>query len=94
MAEGRLILSRDEGVPLPNIIDQEIASAISRALFHRKALAHIWIVNAKRNTMGTIMAITHQNATVAMVIIYRDIIITVVSTVDMRVLDVEENEFW
>jgi hypothetical protein len=41
MAERCLILRRDECVPLSNKMDQEIASAIHRALFHQKALAHI-----------------------------------------------------
>jgi len=43
MAERHLILWRDTGVPPPNNIDKEIAWAINRALFHQKALAHIWI---------------------------------------------------
>jgi len=46
MADRRLILSRDESVPLPNKIGNEIASAINRALFHQKAPAHIRIMNA------------------------------------------------
>jgi hypothetical protein len=94
MAQRRLILRRDEGVPLPNKMDQEIASAINRALFHQKAPAHIRIMNAKNNARGTITAITHQNATAAMALIYRDVIITAARTVDNGVIDVEENESW
>jgi len=94
MAERRLILRRDEGVPPPNTMDREVASAINRALFHQKALAHIRIMNAKRNARGTITAITHQNPTAAMALIYRDVIITARRTVDKEVIDEEENESW
>jgi hypothetical protein len=73
-------------------MDQEIASAINRALFHQKAPAHIKIMNAKRNAKGTITAITHPNATAELAMQYRDIIITAARTVDRGVVDVEENE--
>jgi len=92
LAEGCLILRLDESVPLPNKMDQEIASAINRALFHQKAPAHVRIMNAKRNPKGTITAITHQNATAAMALAYHDVIITAAHTVDNGVIDVEENE--
>jgi hypothetical protein len=75
-------------------MDQEIASAINRALFHQKAPAHVRIMNAKRNARGTITAVTHQNATAAMALMYRDVIITAARTVDKGVIDVEENESW
>jgi len=75
-------------------MDQEIASAIRRALFHQKAPAHITILNAKRNPMGGITAITNPNATAEMALQYRDIIITAARTVDKGVVDVEENESW
>jgi len=92
MADRRLILRRDESVPLPNKMDQEIESAINRALFHQQAPAHIRIINARRNAKGTITAFTHQNATAEMALQYGDIIITAVRTVDRGVVDVEENE--
>jgi hypothetical protein len=63
MAERRPILRRDESVPLSNKMDQEIASAINRALIYEKAPAHVRIMNAKRNAKGAITAITHPNAT-------------------------------
>jgi len=94
MAERRLILRRDESVPLSNKMDQQIASAINRALFHQKPPAHITIMNAKRNAKGAITAITHPNATAEMALQYRDIIITAARTVDNGVVDVEENESW
>jgi len=94
MPDRRLILRRDETVPLPNKMDQEIASAINRALFHQQAPAHIRIMNARRNAKGAITAITHQNATAEMTMQYRDIIITAARTVDRGVVDVEENETW
>jgi hypothetical protein len=59
MAERRQILRRDERVPHPNKMDQEIASPINRALFHKKAPAHIRIMNARRNAKGTITVIAH-----------------------------------
>jgi hypothetical protein len=94
MAERRLILRRDESVPLSNKMDQEIASAINRALFHQKAPAHIRIMNANRNAKGAITAITHPNARAEMALQYRDIIVTAARTVDKGVMDVEENESW
>jgi len=94
MAERRLISRRDKSVPLSNNMDQEIASAINRALFHQKAPAHIRIMNAKRNAKGAITAITHPNETAEMALQYRDIIITAVRTVNKGVVDVEENETW
>jgi len=94
LADRRLILRRDENVPLPNKMVQEIASAINRALFHQQAPAHIRIMNARRNEKGAITAITHQNATAEMALQYRDIIVTAARTVDKGVIDVEENESW
>jgi len=94
MFERRPILHIDETVPPPNKMDQEIASAINRALFHQQAPAHIRIMNARRNAKGAITSITRQNATVAMALRYRDIIITPVRTVDKAVVDVEENKSW
>jgi len=92
MAETRLTLRRHEGVPLPKKMDQEIALAINRALFNQKAPAHIPIMAPKRITWGTFTAITHRNATAAMALIYRDIMISATRMVDMGVIDVEENE--
>ena len=89
MADRRLILRRDESVPLPNKMDQDIASVIDRALSHQQAPAHIRIMNARRNAKGEISAITNQNATAAMVMQYRDIIIRVARTVDPGVVNVQ-----
>jgi hypothetical protein len=75
-------------------MDQEIASAINRALFHQQVPAHIRIMNARRNAKGAIMAITDQNATAEMAMRYRDAIIMAARTVDRGVGDVEENEAW
>jgi len=94
MPDRRLILRRDESVPLPYKLDQQIASAINRALFHQPARAHIKIMNASRNAKGAITAIMHQNATAEMALGYCDIIITAARTVDREVVDDEENETW
>jgi hypothetical protein len=94
MTEGGLILRRDEGVPLPNKIYHVISLATNQALFQQQAPAHIRITNTTRNTRCTIMAITCPNATAAMVLIYRDLIITAVPTVEKGVINVEENESW
>ena len=94
MVDRRLILRRDKSVPLPNKMDQEIVSAINRVLLLQQALAHIRIMNARRNVKGAITAITNQNATAEMAMRYRNIIITATRTVDKGVLDVEENETW
>jgi len=91
MADRHLILRRDESVPLPNKMDQEIASLINRALFHQQAPAHIRIVNAGRNAKGTITGITHQNGPAEMAMKYSNIIITAARTVDKGVVDVKGN---
>jgi hypothetical protein len=70
-------------------MDQEIGSAINRALIHQMAPAHIRIMNAKRNSRGAITAITHKNVKAAKALIYRDVIITDTRTVNKRVIDVE-----
>jgi hypothetical protein len=94
MEERRLILRRAESVPLSNKMDQEIASAINRALFDEMAPAHIRIMNAQRNATGAITAITHPHATLELAMRYRNIIIMAARTVDPGVVDVEENETW
>ena len=94
VADRRIILRRLENVPLPNKIHQEIASAISRALFHQQALAHIRIMNTRRNAEGAITAITHQNGTAEMALQSCDIIIAAARTFDKGVTDVEENDSW
>ena len=94
MADRRLLLMGDESVPLPHTMDQEIASAINRVLFHQQAPAHIRIMNARRNAKGAITAITHQIATAEMAMRYRDVISTAATTVDRGVLDVEEHGTW
>jgi hypothetical protein len=75
-------------------MDQEIALAINRALFHQKAPASILITNAKRHDGGTIMAITHLDASAVMVLIYRDFIVTAAITLDNGLIDVQANESW
>jgi hypothetical protein len=94
MADRRFILWRDKSVPLPNKMDQEIASAINRALFHQQAPAHIRIMKARRNAKGAIMAIRHQNTTAEMAMRYREVIVTAARTVDRGVVDVKSNEIW
>ena len=94
MADRRLMLRRDESIPLPRKIDEEIASAVDRALFQQQEPAHIQIMNARRNAKGTITAITHQNATAEMALLYEDIIIKAPRSVDKGIIDVEGNESW
>lgn len=73
-------------------MDQEIASAINRELFHQQAAAQILIMNARRYAKGAITAITHQNATAPMTMQYRDMIMTTASNIDKGVVEVEDNE--
>jgi hypothetical protein len=94
MADRYLFLRRNESVPLPKMIVQEMSSAINRPLFHEQAPAHIRIMNAKKKAKDAITAITHQNAMVEMALLYRDVIITAARTVDKGIVDVEENQSW
>jgi len=66
LADRLLVLRRDDNVPLPNKMDQEIASAINSVLFHQQAPAHSRSMNARRNAKGVITAITPQNGTAEM----------------------------
>jgi hypothetical protein len=75
-------------------MDQAILSAISRALFHREALAHIMIMNANRNAKSVITVIPHPDATAEMALQYHEIILTAVRTIKKCIVDVEENESW
>jgi len=75
-------------------MDEEIASAVNRALFQQQAPVHVRIMNARRNARGTITAITHQNATADMALLYRDIIMKAARSVDKVIIDVEGNESW
>jgi len=63
LADTHTILRRDENVPLPKKMNQEISSAINRVLFQQQAPAHIRIMNARSNARGSITAITYQNTT-------------------------------
>ena len=92
MADRQLIVRRDESIPIPRKIDEEIASAVNRALFHQQAPAHVRIINARRNAKGTITAMTHQNATAEMAVLCRDIITKAARSVDKGFIDVEGNE--
>ena len=66
LADGHIMLRRDENLPLCNQMDQDISSAINRAFFHQQAPAHNGVLNARMNPRGAITAITHQNATAEM----------------------------
>jgi hypothetical protein len=61
-------------VTFPSMMDQEIASVITRAGSHHEALPHNLIMKARRNVMGAIIAITNQNERAEMAMCYCDII--------------------
>jgi len=94
MSERSMISRRDESVPPPNKMDQEIAPTIHRAQFAQKALGHIRIMNTNRHSRGIIMAVTDNKATAAMAQIYRSVNITTACTVTKVVIDVRENKSW
>jgi hypothetical protein len=79
-------------MPLPRKLDQETVSAINTALLHQQALTQNRIINARRNTKGATTAIIHQIATLEMARWCRDIIITVLRTLDHGILDVKEHD--
>jgi hypothetical protein len=94
MIDRRLISRRDEGVPLPNMMDQEIVSVINKAHFHREAPAHFQMMNAKPISKRAITAITNQNLMAAMALTYHEVNMIAAHMVDKGVIDVEENESW
>jgi len=75
MADRWLILKKDESIPPPRKMDEEIPSAVNRTPCQQQAPAHIRIMNARSNAKGTITVFTHPNATAQMALLYRDIII-------------------
>jgi len=75
-------------------MDDEITSAVNRALFQQHAPAHVRIINTRMNVKGTITALTYQNPTAEMALLFRDIIIQAARTVDKGIIDVEGNESW
>ena len=85
---------RDESIPLPRKMDDEIASAVNIALVQQQALAHVRSTNARRNAKGTITAITHQNATAETALLYPHIVINAAISVDKGIIDMEGNECW
>jgi hypothetical protein len=92
MVDRRLILRRDESIPLPRKMDEDITSAVNRALFRYQAPAHVWNMNLRRNTKGKIASITHQNAKAEIAFLYRDNIIKASRSVDKGIIDLEGNE--
>jgi hypothetical protein len=75
-------------------MDQEIVSAMWRALYNKKAPAHIRIMIGNRNAKGAIIAIPNPNSIADLTLHYGDIIFTAVRTVVAGVLHVEENQCW
>jgi hypothetical protein len=63
-------------------MDQEIASVINSVLCDQKAKAHIRIMYMKPQAKGAIAPVTHQDATVAMALAYRKVIINAARTDD------------
>jgi hypothetical protein len=94
MSDKRFILRRDESIPLPSKMDDEIALAVNRALTQQQAPAEVRIMNARRNAKGTITAITLHNVTAEMALLYRDIIINTARSVGTGITDMESNESW
>jgi len=94
MPDRRLILRRDASIPLPRKMDEEIASAVNRALFQQQAPAHVRMMNVTVNAKGTLTTITHHNAAAVMALLYRDIIIEAARSVDKGIIDVEGNKSW
>jgi hypothetical protein len=94
MAARRLILRRDETMPLPYKIYEEIASAVNSALFQLQALAQDWMIIVGMNVKSKITTIRHQDATEELTLLYQDIIIKEAGSVDNGIIDVEGIESW
>jgi len=92
MAVRRLIIRRDESIRLPGKIYEKIASPVNSALFQQKARAPVQIMNTRRNAKGTITAITNQNTTAEMALLYRDMIIKAARSVFNGPINWEGNE--
>jgi hypothetical protein len=86
------MLRRDERVPLPNEMGQSIGSAISRALFHQQVLAHIRMMNARRNADRVIMTIKNLKVTAVLALRCCDNIIAAARSVGKGVIEVKEHE--
>jgi len=92
MAARWVTLKKDESIHQPNMMDEEITSAVNRVLVVQEAPGHGLIMKTKCIARGTITAITHQNATAEMALLFRDVMIKTPRSVDKGITDVEENE--
>jgi len=93
-AASRLIVRREESVPLPYMMDQEIKSVVNRSRFEEQAPANVWIMNANKNARDTIAAIMHQHATADISLLFWDISIKAARSVHKQVINVEGIEWW
>jgi len=94
MAERWLISRSAQSAPLPNRMDQGIASVINRVRFYLKAPASMLILNAKRTAKGAITVMVDPNAMAAKLSVNHNVIIHAACTVNKGVIDVEENHLW
>ena len=83
-----------KSIPQPNRMDKELVSAVNRAEFQEWAPADALIMNVKRNTRGTITAITHRNSTPEMALLYPDVNLKTASSVDKGIIDVKRIKSW
>jgi len=77
-----LILSRCESVLPYNQMDKQITSVINKDHFHQKTPVNFCIRISQGTVTDVITALTHLNATAEMAVLLRNIIVTVVWTVE------------
>jgi hypothetical protein len=66
MEDRQLILRGDERIPLPQKVDEEIASAVTGELIQWQALVHVQMMNVRRSGTVTLSAITFQHGNAEM----------------------------
>jgi hypothetical protein len=76
------------------MMGEEIVLVLSKPLLHQKPPAHFRKINAKWNVNSLLPAITHQNSMAAMALADNSAIINAAYTVDMGVIDIEDNDLW
>jgi hypothetical protein len=90
----KLVFKRDEGIAPVFGKDEDLTSAVNRALFKKGVPAHIRIASVRQNHRGTISAVTSELATAEMALRFKDLIITAARSVDKGVIDLQPNDTW
>jgi hypothetical protein len=90
----RVRFQRNNGLPVSLKKDAEIVSEVNRALWARQVPAQIRMMGISTNMRGSITVLERENASAAMLIVFREIIFIAARKVDQCIIDIEKNTTW